>query len=413
MPLSLKPLFRLIVPLLLLFAAIISLNHLTEIRSDYVKLLNLLPYGLFVIVLGLSHYFNRSRFFAAALLMGMAFWLIQNRLQTSLEAQLPLYLFTAMSILLPLGLALLTAIPERGLWNRHGFLAILAGPMLLGAACVFVSSSEAPQLQTLVQSMPLKPFPGLIMSLYASVWMGLMILVGLFFLLRRNAEAESSLTLCIVFSFITLAKFDQPLISSIMFSATGLTMILGLLKSSFEMAYQDELTGLLGRRALNEKLSGLGNRYAIAMIDIDHFKKFNDTHGHDVGDDVLKVVANHIAETTGGGIPYRYGGEEFCVVFPGKSLKPCIPHLEAVREAVGSHRITLRDRKNRPKSAQTGAQKRAGTRTKARQGKTVSVTISIGVAERTDVVDMPDQVMKNADKALYKAKQNGRNCTVL
>ncbi|MDB4807093.1 hypothetical protein OAG89_03830, partial [Pseudomonadales bacterium] len=69
MSLHFKPLFRLIVPLLLLLAAIISLNYLSEIPSDYVKLLKLLPYGLFVIVIGLSHYFNRSRFFSAALLM--------------------------------------------------------------------------------------------------------------------------------------------------------------------------------------------------------------------------------------------------------------------------------------------------------------------------------------------------------
>ncbi|MDA7687056.1 GGDEF domain-containing protein [Pseudomonadales bacterium] len=412
MSLHFKPLFRLIVPLLLLLAAIISLNYLSEIPSDYVKLLKLLPYGLFVIVIGLSHYFNRSRFFSAALLMAVAFWLIQNRLQTNLEEALPFYLFTTVSILLPFGLALLAVIPEKGLWNRHGIVPILVGPLLLTAACIFVSTGGNSQLHAIFQLMPLRPYPGLITSLYASAWVGITILVSLCYLLIRNAEAESSFTICIVLSFITLAKFDQLLISTIMFSAAGLTMILSLLKSSFEMAYRDELTGLLGRRALNEKLRGLGSRYVVAMIDIDHFKKFNDTHGHDVGDDVLKIVANHIAETTGGGTPYRYGGEEFCVIFPGKSLKPCAPHLEAVREAIGDHRITLRDRKTRPKNAQAGAKNRNQKPDKKRRKKTVSVTISIGIAERTDLIDKPDQVMKAADKALYRAKQNGRNCLV-
>jgi diguanylate cyclase (GGDEF)-like protein len=407
---SLKPLFRLTVPLLLLLAAIISLNHLNEIPSDYVKLLKLLPYGLFVIVLGLSHYFNRSRFFAAALLMAMAFWLIQNRLQTTLEEQIPFYFFTTMSILLPLGLTLLAVIPEKGLWNRHGILPILAGPLLLTAACIFISAGGNPQIHAIFQSMPLKPYPGLITSLYASAWMGIMILVTVFYLLIRNAEAESSFTICIVLSLITLAKFDQPLISTIMFSAAGLTMILGLLKSSFEMAYRDELTGMLGRRALNEKLRGLGSRYVVAMIDIDHFKKFNDSYGHDFGDDVLKIIANHIAKTPGGGIPFRYGGEEFCVIFSGKSLKPCIPHLEAVREAISDHHITLRDQKSRPKNAQTGAENRDKARDRKSRKKTVNVTISIGIAERTDLIGSANQVMKSADEALYRAKQNGRNC---
>ena len=121
---------------------------------------------------------------------------------------------------------------------------------------------------------------------------------------------------------------------------------------------------------------------------------------------MLKIVARHIAETTGGGTPYRYGGEEFCIIFPGKSLKPCIPHIEAVREAIGDHRITLRDQKNRPKTAREGSKKRGGRR----QQKAVNVTISAGIAERSELNRTPVAVLKCADKALYKAKQSGRNC---
>ena len=406
MPFSLKPLFRLTLPLTLLLLALLSPGYLNAIRSDYIDLLKLLPYGLLLFVLGLSHYFNRSRFFAAALLMGFSFWLIQHHLQTTLEKPLPLYLFTSMSILLPFGLTLLAGLPEKGLWNRHGALAILAGPLLLVLAYSGSHMSTDTQLLTALQAMPLKPLAGSFLSFYGAIWSGLLLLITLFLLLRRNAELEAACVACIIFSVITLAEFDRPLISSVMFSAAGLTMILALLRSSFEMAYRDDLTGLLSRRALNEKLRGLGNRYVIAMIDIDHFKKFNDTYGHDAGDDVLKIVARHIAETTGGGTPYRYGGEEFCIIFPGKSLKPCIPHIEAVREAIGDHRITLRDQKNRPKTAREGSKKRGGRR----QQKAVNVTISAGIAERSELNRTPVAVLKCADKALYKAKQSGRNC---
>src|SRR5439155_9485473 len=92
-------------------------------------------------------------------------------------------------------------------------------------------------------------------------------------------------------------------------TAAGTIEIVALLQESHQLAFRDELTGLPGRRALDERLRALRGRYALAMVDVDHFKKFNDTHGHDVGDQVLKLVAGRLAEVGGGGIAYRYGGE--------------------------------------------------------------------------------------------------------
>jgi PleD family two-component response regulator len=142
------------------------------------------------------------------------------------------------------------------------------------------------------------------------------------------------------------------------------------------------------------------------MLDVDHFKKFNDDHGHAVGDDVLKVVATQMRKVGGGGIPYRYGGEEFAIIFTGKHLEVCIPHLEAVRTAIGNYSIALRDQATRPKSPKQGSAKRG----KSRKRKKVSVTVSIGLAERNEEDNNPEQVLKTADRALYKAKQGGRNC---
>ena len=86
-------------------------------------------------------------------------------------------------------------------------------------------------------------------------------------------------------------------------------------RSAYELAYRYQLTGLKGRRAMDEHLQALGRHYAIAMIDIVHFKRFNDTHGHEIGDEVLKMVALEIDQVGGGGSAYRYGGgEEFSVL---------------------------------------------------------------------------------------------------
>ena len=145
------------------------------------------------------------------------------------------------------------------------------------------------------------------------------------------------------------------------------------------MAFRDELTGIPSRRALNERLAGLGRTYTVAMVDVDHFKNFNDTYGHDLGDQVLKMVAAHIAGVGGGGKAYRYGGEEFTILFPGKETDEALPHLEALREEIESYRLALRAT-GRPRKAKGSKRQRGGWRGK----NAVSVTVSIGVAERND-----------------------------
>jgi GGDEF domain-containing protein len=142
----------------------------------------------------------------------------------------------------------------------------------------------------------------------------------------------------------------------------------------------------------------------VAMLDVDHFKRFNDTYGHDVGDQVLKMVARKILSVGGGGRAYRYGGEEFTVLFPGKKAADALPHLEAVRRAIEEYRLAIRG-DDRPKDSKQGEGKR-GSRKDTTE---VSVTISIGVAESGDDQRSTDEVMKAADKALYRAKSKGRN----
>src|SRR2546422_4854379 len=87
------------------------------------------------------------------------------------------------------------------------------------------------------------------------------------------------------------------------------------------------LTGLPGRRALDEALVRLGGRYAIAMVDIDHFKRFNDEHGHDAGDQLLRMLATKLSQIEGGGRPLRYGGPGLPDRFPGQADQVALPHI--------------------------------------------------------------------------------------
>jgi diguanylate cyclase (GGDEF)-like protein len=182
-------------------------------------------------------------------------------------------------------------------------------------------------------------------------------------------------------------------------------LAVAVLQDSYRMAFRDELTGLPGRRALNDRMKGLGRRYVIAMVDVDHFKRFNDTHGHDVGDDVLRMVASRLARVGGGGKAFRYGGEEFTVLFPRRSLGDALPHIEALREAIQGTRMALRA-PGRPAKDSVG-RKRRGAAPAARR--TVAVTVSIGVADRDERHTTPEAVVAAADKALYRAKRGGRN----
>ncbi|MDH1177095.1 GGDEF domain-containing protein [Achromobacter mucicolens] len=199
----------------------------------------------------------------------------------------------------------------------------------------------------------------------------------------------------------------QPLELALMSAAALTSLCISLAHEGFHMAFRDELTGLPGRRALNERLQRMGRVYTLAMADVDHFKAFNDTHGHDVGDQVLRMVASQLRRVPGGGQAYRYGGEEFTLVFPGKTAAEAMPHLETVRRAIEAYQMRLRDKPARPKADQIGQRRRGGRG--GRGARPLRVTVSIGVAERSDALRAPDAVIKAADQALYKAKDGGRN----
>lgn len=247
-------------------------------------------------------------------------------------------------------------------------------------------------------------------------WLSLVQLVYPLFLLafvvlviqyvRRPRPIHAAQFIALVGLLLMLPQvFSRPGALNVLSSQMMLILVVAIAQEAYQMAFRDELTGLPGRRALNERLQRLGRQYVIAMADVDHFKAFNDTHGHDVGDEVLRLVASRLRTVGGGGRAYRYGGEEFTLVFPGRNLQDCLPHLEAVRQAVEAYVMQLRDKASRPASAQQGKRGRG-----SRSSGQVSVTISIGVAERLPTQRHPDEVIKAADQALYSAKSAGRNC---
>ena len=113
----------------------------------------------------------------------------------------------------------------------------------------------------------------------------------IFSALMRNKTGPILVALQVALSLAILANALQVMISMVM-----LMLVAAVAPEAYQMAFRDELTGLPGRRALNERLQRLGRDYVIAMVDVDHFKKFNDTHGHDVGDHALVHFATVFAQ---------------------------------------------------------------------------------------------------------------------
>jgi diguanylate cyclase (GGDEF)-like protein len=157
----------------------------------------------------------------------------------------------------------------------------------------------------------------------------------------------------------------------------------------------DALTGLNNRRGLNELFAARIEECAaqqaplsVLMLDVDHFKRFNDTHGHLLGDAALCAIAGVLAEHAGDGIAARYGGEEFAVVLPGLQLAQARERAERIRDKIREVRL----------------QSAAGELLPP-------ITISVGAAQMR-VGDTPQTLTLAADTALYCAKRKGRDCVV-
>jgi diguanylate cyclase len=169
------------------------------------------------------------------------------------------------------------------------------------------------------------------------------------------------------------------------------------LNKSERRAKTDTLTGLPNRRALDEffrsaQIAAMekGEPLSVLLIDIDHFKSFNDNFGHGVGDQVLRLMAKVLSERLReGDLPARYGGEELIAVLAGADLATCAVVAERIRHSIAECRITRRS-----------------------TGEVLpNITVSIGVAQFLPGESMSDLV-ERCDRALYSAKRGGRNQVV-
>ena len=393
-----KRLFSKLVPEVLILVAAMLLVTMPSLRGTANGLATVFPFTVAAAALLLGWRFNRSRLVFAIALLALTEYLLLK----GVEAPRDRFYYQAMTFLLPINLALVALLPERGTLTPAGLVRwVLLGVQVL--VVVFVAQSFSTKALGFLTTRLLPArwtawTPVNQPSIVAFLAIGALLFMAW---LREPQSPVRGYFYALIAVFAALSWPAAGAGQEIWLATAGLILVIAVIEASYMMAYRDGLTELPGRRALNEALPRLSGQFSVAMVDVDHFKRFNDTYGHDAGDHVLRLVAARLAQSPGGGTAYRYGGEEFALVFPGKGQDECLPHLEELREIVETSRFTMR-RRFRPRVKPKNDKGR-----KTRPG--ITITVSIGVAERNHRNTSPDQVVQAADKALYRAKEAGRN----
>ena len=393
----------LMVPGSLVFLLSMAVWHWTAQPELLQTFLPLWPYVVLALGVLLGWRYQRSRLLLILFLLTLS----QPQFIELLPSHMTAFSLAVISVILPLNLLWLAFSSERHLLSvattirliiivgQGGFVWLAYHFYLSQSWDILRINPFYHPLFDFVPQLPLGTMLPLAMTTFVATFLSLLIV--LFW--RPSMERGAQVWMLISVFFAQRAVGEEALF----YTATAvLILIVALLEALHSMAFRDELTGLGSRRALNEYLQRLSGCYTLAMVDIDHFKRVNDSHGHDIGDQVLKMVASCLANVKGGGKAFRYGGEEFTVVFSGKQRDHALSHLEELRINISRSVFSLRS-KPRPKKK---PKKIASKNTKP---KTLKVTVSMGVAEHFERKQTAAQVVKEADTALYRAKHGGRN----
>jgi GGDEF domain-containing protein len=380
-----------------ILAAVWAVQQEVVVRDAAAPYAVYFAFGAVASAILLCWYHDQSRLLSVALAVGLTLMAFERWPDDVHHAKL------AAVFLLPLNFALFSVLRENGVTTIGGVLKL--GIVFAQAAVVAWMAGEISE-----GAEPFLRWRERIEGWVAMPWMAhlsfvMAALTLLTLVYRRRSKVEEGLlwALAAMFLAVNAAPTAQgPLFYA---GAAGLVLVLTVLDHGYNIAYRDELTGLLGRRGFNSMMGQLRRTYAMAMCDVDHFKRVNDAYGHDVGDQVLRMVAAKLSQVGGGGRVFRYGGEEFLVVFRGRPAADAAPFMESVRQAIADVRFVLRG-PDRPAKMPSGA--RGVNQQQAKP--TITITVSIGLAERSQRYSTPELVLDAADTALYRAKEAGRNC---
>ena len=356
-----------------------GLIHFEALWQDKLTIINYLVFPLLIITAVFATQFNRSRIAILCLLWGLYLisehstftwskWLVGNS---------QWLLLCGASLLL-----LLAFMKDRAIFSVHTLTRVVLIVFCGGITFAWLKVSGSfielfPNTETWKQITP-----------YIPIFLPLRV-IGIVLLWRSLRNHDLTQTILLV-TFVVWYLNQLHVITlpwSVIAVAMASIYLLAVSTDSYYLAYRDDLTSLPTRRALNQLALSLGRKYTVAMLDIDHFKKFNDTWGHLLGDQVLKAVGRKINESMRDeSTAYRFGGEEFVMLLPKTNVRIARHFAETTRKQF--EKLTLKDK---------------------RSGQMINnITASFGVVESKSGESISELIAR-ADDYLYKAKRLGRN----
>ncbi len=380
---------RFLPPLLTVAAAVYAFIEFDRLTPALQSALSYAPWLLLILGLLMAVSFRRGGVFFLLLLCGGL--VLTDRVLGFSDIKT----LTVTALFVPLTVTLLNALKVYGVFNvRNAVLYVLLAALLVAAFWLHVNFPPAFDAHLFRDWLDARYFDWTVLP--QPVY--LLWLLAALFLMACAARRPGGLcwpSLVILGCCGAALQWSQHTGAVSLFaSAALLTGVMELLHASWKMAYLDELTQLPGRRALNARFEALNGLYALCMVDVDHFKKLNDTHGHDCGDDVLRMVAARLNEPLHTGTAHRYGGEEFVIVLNGLDRKSAKEAMTPLLERIAQTDFVI---------------KRSKKKSTSRKPSTLRVTVSMGLADSSQTDAGPEAVLKCADKALYRAKKKGRN----
>jgi GGDEF domain-containing protein len=312
-------------------------------------------------------------------------------------------IYHAISFLLPFNLCVFAFMKRRGdmTWQSIWFLGAI---LLQGCAVAFIYQYRSLGFGAFLEYSSIKwgVLENIMLSQLALFAFWIAFVYYLFLYIRTRGVIERAFCWALISIFYALASGRIGPVSSIYFSTAGLIFVISVIENVFVEGFQDEITDLPTGKSMRGILSQLDTGYTVAMIEVDDFTRIRDNHGRRVSKQVLRSVGSKLTRVTGGGKPFRYGGEMFAVVFPGAFLQDTLPHMEELRQTIKKPGPILSDGtgpRRKPKKLK---------RVEILANK-VAVTVSIGVAERSEADMTAHQAIKKAEKALLTAKNEGRD----
>jgi len=399
-----KTLFSFFIPGGLFFLITVIILNLRII--DKVLPRSALIYPIIVIGAGvlLGLFFKRIWLMLVILILAIAdralLYFAANTDVTMEEGRL---IYHAISFLLPINLCLFAFMKRRGVmkWQSIWFLSAI---LLQGCGVAFIYQYKSLGFGAFLEYSSVKwaLLEHIPLSQLALFAFGIAFVYYLFLYIRTRGVIERSFCWALIAIFYALALSRIGPVSSIYFSTAGLIFVISVIENIYVEGFQDEVTDLPTGKSMHGILSKLDRGYTLALIEIDNFERLKENHGRRLSKQVLRSIGSKLTSVTGGGKPFRYRGEVFAIVFPGMFLQDMLPHVEELRQTIKKLGPILHSQKS------PGKKPKKLKRIEILANK-IPVTVSIGVAERSDADMTPQQAILKAEEALSTAKREGHD----